>query len=89
MTTDSLSDNRSFLNKLKARGDSSSDVNRRLCRTCDTERDFEEIGVPSWGQSFERRIALTSGGKFVYLYACVECGTTVLMEGKTGLEDSL
>jgi hypothetical protein len=75
-----------LLNKLKAGRERVDRVNKRQCRVCDAERDFEEIGVPSWGQSFERRIALTSGGKFGYLNACVECGTTVFMEGKTGLE---
>ena len=86
MLTNRPSEHLPFSNKLKADRKLLNSVNKRHCRVCDTERDFDEIGVPSWGQSFERRIALTSGGKFGYLYACVECGTTVFAEGKTGLE---
>jgi len=59
-------------------------MTKSYCRVCEVEREFEEIGVPSWGQSFERRIALTSGGRFGHLYACAECGVIVFIEGKTG-----
>lgn len=52
------------------------------CRVCGEEREFEEIGVPSWGETFERRIALTSGGRFGHLYVCADCGTNVFVEKK-------